>query len=186
MQGPPTIIVLAAGPASRFGAQGHKLAQVLGRRTVLGTTLHQALATGWPVAVVVTPALVPLSAPLVATRDLVVLDEADAAQGLGACVAAAVVARGDAAGWVLLPGDMPQIQPAALTRIGQAIQEHPAAHAQHQGHADYPLAFAAELYSELARLRGDQGPRRLLARYPAVAVELGDPALPVSADLRAG
>ena len=50
-------------------------------------------------------------------------------------------------------------------------------------------AGAAELYSELVLLNVDEGARRLVARYPAYGVEVGDPGVLVDidtdADLRA-
>ena len=175
MPATPTIVILAAGPGRRFGLHGHKLSQALGRGTVLGKTIHHALATGWPVAVVTTPSLVSLAAPAIATRDLVVLDPAEAARGLGHSMAVGVLAQAAAEGWVMLPGDMPLVRPSTLLAVGRALADHPVAYAQHQGHPGYPKAFAAELYSELVDLRGEEGARRLLARYPAAAVDVDDP-----------
>jgi molybdenum cofactor cytidylyltransferase len=37
------------------------------------------------------------------------------------------------------------------------------------------VGFAAELYSELVMLSGDEGARRLVARYPAIGVDVDDP-----------
>ena len=39
----------------------------------------------------------------------------------------------------------------------------------------HPVGFSAELFSELLSLTGDEGARRLLARYPAVGIEVDDP-----------
>jgi molybdenum cofactor cytidylyltransferase len=36
------------------------------------------------------------------------------------------------------------------------------------------VGFAAELYSELVLLKGDEGARRIVARYPAFGVEVAD------------
>jgi molybdenum cofactor cytidylyltransferase len=47
------------------------------------------------------------------------------------------------------------------------------------------VGFSAELYSELSVLSGDAGARRLLARYPAHAVELDDPGVLVDIDTEA-
>jgi molybdenum cofactor cytidylyltransferase len=44
------------------------------------------------------------------------------------------------------------------------------------------VGFAAELYSELVQLDGDDGARRVVSRYPAVAVELDDPGVLVDVD----
>jgi molybdenum cofactor cytidylyltransferase len=185
MNSRPTIVVLAAGPGRRFGAGGHKLLQSLGAGTVLGTTIQHALETGWPVAVVTTSALVPAAAPWIATRDLVVLDEAAAERGVGDSIAAGVAAHARAAGWLVLPGDMPLVRASTLLAVGAALAEHPVAYAQHNGRPGHPVGYAAELFSELAGLSGDAPARRLVARYPAVPVEVDDPGVLIDVDTEA-
>lgn len=185
MSARPTIIVLAAGPGRRFGADGHKLLQRLGPDTVLAETVRHAIATGWPVAVVTTEALAPSVAPWVATRDLVVLSEADAARGVGFSIAAGVVSHAGAPGWLVLPGDMPLIRPETVIAVGRALQQHPVAFAQFRGRRGHPVGFASELYSELMTLTGDEGARRLVARYPSVAVEVDDPGVLIDVDTEA-
>jgi molybdenum cofactor cytidylyltransferase len=44
------------------------------------------------------------------------------------------------------------------------------------------VGFAAELYSELAVLSGDDGARRVVSRYPALGLELDDPGVLVDID----
>jgi molybdenum cofactor cytidylyltransferase len=171
----PTIVVLAAGQGRRFDAERPKLAQPLGSGTVLGRTLRHAIETRWPVAVVTTPALATAVQAWVATRDLVVLSPEQAARGMGHSIAAGVAAHADAEGWLVLPGDMPLVRPASMLAVGRALEEHPVVYAQHQGRRGHPVGFAAELFSELIELSGDEGARRLLARYPAFGVEVDDP-----------
>lgn len=171
----PTIVVLAAGQGSRFGGGSHKLRQRFGPGTVLSGTLRHAVETGWPVAVVTTPMLADEVARWIATRDTVLLTMAEAARGMGHSIAAGVSAHAAAPGWLVLPGDMPLVRPSTLVEVGRALEEHPVAYAQHQGRRGHPVAFAAELYSELIALRGDEGARRLLARYPAFGVDVDDP-----------
>lgn len=182
----PTIIVLAAGAGSRFSGTGHKLQQPLGDSTVIGATLRAALATLLPVVVVTTRRLVPLVSPHVATRDVVLLPEvgSDAAQplGMGYSIAAGVLARPDAAGWLVMPGDMPLVRPASLKAVAAALEQHPVVYAQCGGRRGHPVGFAAEFYSELVALTGDEGARRVIARYPSVGVELSDPGVLVDID----
>lgn len=185
MSSRPTIVVLAAGQGRRFAAPGHKLQQPFGPGSVLSSTIRHAIETGWPVAVVTTGPLVGEVSPWVATRDLVVLPESLAARGMGHSIAAGVAAHADAAGWLVLPGDMPLVRPASMRAVGEALAEHPAAYAQHLGRRGHPVGFAAELFSELIALQGDEGARRLLARYPAIGVELDDPGVLVDVDTEA-
>lgn len=171
MRTPPCIVVLAAGLAPCSDA-------------VLLPTLRHALETGWPVCAVLTQAQVPVAARWIATRDIVVPDPAAVAGGLGPCIAAGVAAQADAVGWLLLPAAMSRVLPETLRAVGRALSSHPVAFAQHRGRTGHPQAFAAELFSELIALRDGSGARRLLARYPAVAVEVDDPGVLVDKEGR--
>jgi molybdenum cofactor cytidylyltransferase len=173
----PTIVVPAAGQGRRFGAaggEGHKLEQPLDGLTVLGCTLRQALAAQLPLLVVTTAALAPLVARQLATRDIVVLSPGEASRGMGYSIAAGVAERSRSAGWLVLPADMPRVQPSTLRAVAAALAHHAVSYAQHRGRRGHPVGFAAELYSELVQLDGDDGARRVVARYPAQAVEVDD------------
>ncbi len=191
---PCTLIVLAAGRGSRFRAGAgalayagvHKLAAPLADDTVLGTTLRHAIESGLPVVVVTTPPLFDLARASVAARDIVVLpevgDTADPEQGIGRSIAAGVGATPRAEGWLILPGDMPLVEPQTLRAVARQLAGHPIAFAQFNGRRGHPVGFAAELYSELVELSGDEGARRLVARYPAQAVDCEDAGILVDID----
>lgn len=170
-----SLIVLAIGTGAGDAPDVQTLLQPVGRSSVLALALRHAIATEWPLVVVTTEALAAPLARWVATRDIVVLDAQALAGGRGRAVAAGVAAHADADGWVVLPAQRPLVQPATLRAVGQALAEHPVAYAQHQGRPGEPTGFAAELFSELIALDGDDGPRRLTARYPALGVEVDDP-----------
>ncbi len=178
MNAQPTIIVLAAGGGFRFTGAGHKLAQKMRDSTVLGITLGQVVASQLPIVVVTTMALAELASRHVASKDVIVLPQVDSESpeplGMGYSIAAGVAARASSAGWLILPADMPLIQPATLRAVASQLGHHPAAYAQYRGRRGHPVGFAAELYSELVVLSGDDGARRLLSRYPAAAVEVKD------------
>lgn len=185
----PTIVVPAAGFGSRAGGPPHKLEQAFDGHTLLGATLRHAIETRLPVVVVTTEALAPLAARYLAARDIVVLSAAEAARGMGSTIAVGVSERADASGWLVLPGDMPLVRPSSILAVADALQQHPVVYAQHHGRRGHPVGFEAELYSELSQLEGDEGARRLLARYPSHGLELDDPGVLVDidtpADLRA-
>jgi len=184
------LVVLAAGQGSRFGQGGHKLSQKLGTSTVLGTTLAHALLSQLSVVVVTTAALVALAELTVAATDVVVIAEAgggappskpqttasagEARLGMGYSIAQGVLARPQASGWLILPGDMPMVQPHTLQAVAAQLEHHAVVYAQHLGRRGHPVGFSAELYSELVNLQGDEGARRLVARYPAHAVDVQD------------
>jgi molybdenum cofactor cytidylyltransferase len=183
----PTIVVLAAGLGSRFAGEGHKLAQPLqgdSGASVLALTLRHAIESRLPMVVVTTSDLAPIAWEQVAARDVVIIPATAPirGRGMGDSIAAGVVARSDAPGWIILPADMPRIQPRTLHAVAQALQTHAVAYAQYQGRRGHPVGFSGELYSELATLSGDEGARRLVARYPAEAVEVDDPGVLIDID----
>ncbi len=181
----PTIVVLAAGKGSRFKGSAHKLEQSLGDLSVLGSSLHNAIESHLPVVVVTVAALAASAAQLVAPRDVVIVPQDEAGFGMGYSIAAGVAASADSPGWLLLPADMPMVRPATLLAVAAALEHHAVAYAQHHGRRGHPVGFSAELYSELIRLTGDEGARRIVARYPAVGVDVDDPGVLVDVDTEA-
>jgi len=181
-----TVVVLAAGRSERFGAGRHKLAQPLGASSVLAQTLARAIASHLRTVVVTTAAFVDVARSSVAARDVVVLpdvgSDGNASLGMGTSIAAGVRASPDSAGWLVLPGDMPLVQPATLLAVARALDQHAVAYAQHGGRRGHPVGFAAELYPELTELSGDEGARRIIARYPAFAVDVDDAGILVDID----
>ncbi len=180
------VIVLAAGKGSRFDAGDHKLAARLGDQSILARTLRHAVASQLAVVVVTTAPFADIARSTVAARDVVVLPEVGSpgndALGMGYSISAGVSARPHAGGWLVLPGDMPLVRPATLQAVAQQLDHHAVAYAQYKGRRGHPVGFAAELYSELLALTGDEGARRLVARYPAFGVELDDPGILVDID----
>ncbi|MFZ2652068.1 MAG: nucleotidyltransferase family protein [Burkholderiaceae bacterium] len=192
----PAVIVLAAGKGTRFKQEehkpaqrkpgDHKLAQGLGPYSVLGTTLRRAIASQLPVVVVASEPLAELARRSIASRDVIIVPEVGTpgfeALGMGYSIAMGVMARADAGGWLILPGDMPLVRPATLIAVARELTQHPVVYAQYKGRRGHPVGFAAELYSELAMLTGDDGARRIVSRYPALGLELDDPGVLVDID----
>ena len=185
----PTVVVVAAGQGARFEGEGHKLVQPLGESSVLEHTLERVLASGLPMVVVTTSALVASVQRVVAARDIVLLPSAGSASreplGMGYSIAAGVNARAQASGWLILPGDMPLVRPDSLRQVAQALAQHAVVFAQYRGRRGHPVGISAELYSELSLLQGEEGARRLLGRYPSWPVELDDPGVLIDVDTQA-
>lgn len=178
-----TVIVLAASLGRRFGGDGQAPARDLGAEglgdagAAFSATLCNVLASGLSVLVVTTAEFAPLASRQVAERDVLVVPAPAPirGRGVGDTIAAGVQACANAPGWLVLPADMSRVCATTLLRVAEALRTHAVAYAQHRGRRGYPVAFAAEMYSELVALTGDEGSRRLVARYPACAVEVDDP-----------
>lgn len=136
----PTVIVLAAGRGERFaesGGQTHKLSAVLAGKTVLAHVLDAVRASGLPHHVV-------RPGPQAATA------------GMGDSIAAGVRATADAAGWLILPGDLPLIQAATLRQLALA-PVCPVLAPVHGGQRGHPVRFSAACGPALIALSGEQG-----------------------------
>jgi molybdenum cofactor cytidylyltransferase len=176
MKNEPAVVVLAAGAGSRYRGTRHKLSEKLGGDSVLASTLRNAIASGMPVVLVISEALIGEARGLVAPGDMVVVDtRSQTGWGMGDSIAAGVSVHSSASGWLVLPGDMPLVRPSSLRAVADALDLQPIAFAQHRGRRGHPVGFGVELFSELVMLKGDEGARRLLSRYPTAAVELDDP-----------
>jgi molybdenum cofactor cytidylyltransferase len=176
MKNQPAVVVLAAGAGSRYHGARHKLSEKLGGDTVLVRTLRNAIASEMTVVLVISENLIAEAKGLVAPEDMVVVDSrSQVGWGMGDSIAAGVSIHASATGWLVLPADMPLVRPASLRAVAAALDQQPIAFAQHRGRRGHPVGFGAELFSELVMLKGDEGARRLLARYPTAAVELDDP-----------
>jgi molybdenum cofactor cytidylyltransferase len=141
---------------------------------VLGTTVRHAVESQLPVVVVTTAALAPLVSQLLPSRCIVVLSGEEAGRGMGHSIAAGVAEHSGAPGWLVLPGDMPLVQSNTLLAVASALEHHAVVYAEHRGHRGHPVGFAAELYSELVVLTGDDGARRIVARYPTYGQDVSD------------
>jgi molybdenum cofactor cytidylyltransferase len=102
--------------------------------------------------------------------------------GMGHSIAAGVGAAGDADGWLILPADMPLVRPATIVAVAEGLERYPVCYAQYRGIQGHPVGFGTELYSELVALSGDEGAKRIVARYAAQPIEVDDPGVHIDVD----
>jgi molybdenum cofactor cytidylyltransferase len=144
------VIVLAAGRGERFIASGgatHKLSALLAGQTVLTHVLAAVQASGLPHHVV----------------------DADASRpGMGDSIAAGVRATPDAAGWLVLPADLPLVRADTLRAVAAALGQHPVAVPVYQGARGHPVGFSAACRDALLDLKGNQGAAPVLRAYQAI------------------
>ena len=163
---PPAVVVLASGRGDRFiasGGRGSKLQALLGGRPVLERTLDAVRASGLPWH----------------------LEDAGH-EGMGDSIAAGVRATRDAGGWLILPGDLPLVQPQSLQRVAAALASHDAVLPTWQGRQGHPVGFAPACRDALLMLSGPQG-AALIARAQvmvnrALTLALDDPGIVTDID----
>jgi molybdenum cofactor cytidylyltransferase len=173
-----TGILLAAGAGSRFG--GRKLLHPLPDGTPIGVAALRTLVQAIHRVVVVVRAGDAELAGCFAREGAHVLECADAVDGMGHSLAAAVRAEADAAGWIVALGDMPRVAARTIESVAAALEAGARiAVPVCRGERGHPVGFAASCRDELLALRGDAGARSILQRYAAdvVRVEVDDPGI---------
>ncbi|MFT4099547.1 MAG: nucleotidyltransferase family protein [Burkholderiaceae bacterium] len=168
----PTVIVLAAGRGRRFARSGgatHKLDALLGGVPVLEHVLRSVAASGLPCHVV-RPA-----------------DRSSAAaDGMGDSIARGVAATADAAGWLILPGDLPLVAPESLLRVAQGLAVQPVVLPVWNGRQGHPVGFGGGCRAALMALGGDVGAAAIVRAHrragTLLALHLDDPGIATDID----
>ena len=158
-----TGLVLAAGGSRRLGRPKQLLPY--GGATLLDHTLGTARACGFDQLICV------IGGGAEGVRDGVDLAGADVVEnrefgsGCSSSIAAALGAvdpRADVL--VLLLGDQPGVTPAAVAALLGGRGDAPLAACAYEDGRGHPLAFAREVFGDLAALHGDKGVWKLLDR----------------------
>ncbi|MBK6651689.1 MAG: nucleotidyltransferase family protein [Betaproteobacteria bacterium] len=162
----PTVLVLASGKGARFlasGGQGHKLHALLNGKSVLERTLDAVRASGLPWH----------------------LEDAGH-PGMGDSIAAAVRATSGANGWLILPGDLPLVQPETLFAVATALKAggivvpvHACATKPERGH---PVGFPVQYREALLALSGDKGAVGILRQADCKELPVNDPGVVADVD----
>lgn len=95
-------------------------------------------------------------------------------------VASAVMSCANTGGWILLPVDMPMVLGSTLLGLADALGRDSVVYPCHGHRRGHPVAFSAELFSELIGLSSESDLRRLVARYPAADLDVDDPGVHLS------
>ena len=146
--GKPTVLVLASGRGERFAASGggtHKLHALLAGKPVLQHTLDAVTASGLPWHV-----------------------EDAGHPGMGDSIAAAVRATPEAAGWLILPGDLPLVQAATLRAVAHALAQHAVVVPMFKGARGHPVGFSAACRDALLGLEGNKGAAGVVHAHAAI------------------
>jgi molybdenum cofactor cytidylyltransferase len=158
----PVVIVLASGRGERFvasGGSGSKLQAGLGGTTVLEHTLAAVRASGLPFHV-----------------------EAAAHPGMGDSIAAGVRATADAGGWLVLPGDLPLVQPGSLRAVAAALGQASVVLPFYRGTRGHPVGFGAMHGAALRALTGPEGAAAIVRAAQPMKLDLDDEGIVTDVD----
>ena len=169
-------ILLAAGASKRFGAD--KLLHPLTAQTPIALAALANLHSGVPrVIAVVRPGASLLESRLSEAGATVILC-ANAEEGMGASLAAAVAASGDVAGWIIALADMPFIRPHTIGAVAASLAAGAAIVAPtYHGERGHPVGLSSHFRAQLEALRGDEGARSILRlnQSKVTLIDVDDP-----------
>ena len=158
----PIVLVLASGKGERFLASGgkvHKLQALLKGVPLLERTLNSVRSSGLPWYV------------------------ADAGYpGMGDTIAAAVSANRQSNGWLILPGDLPCIQPKTLRNVTSQLDTYAAVVPSFQGVRGHPVGFSAQCRDALIALSGAKGAASVLRSVTTHVLPVDDIGITLDVD----
>lgn len=170
-------ILLAAGSATRFGSD--KLLHALPHDVPIAVQAARHLRAGveGKILAVVRPDSGRLREVL-EKEDCQVLVCEKAAEGMGASLACAVRAAGDAQGYLIALADMPFIRASSIAAVRDALAGGAQIAAPYfRGRRGHPVGLSAKFRAELEILQGDEGAKHILSVHQSeiVKVPVGDP-----------
>lgn len=158
----PVVLVLASGRGERFvasGGSGSKLQALLAGRPVLEHTLAAVRASGLPFH----------------------LEDAGH-PGMGDSIAAGVRATPGAAGWLVLPGDLPLVSPDSLRAVADALRQASIVVPTWHGTRGHPVGFSRQHGPALQALTGAEGAAAIVRSAQALKLELDDEGIVTDVD----
>lgn len=173
------VVLLAAGRSSRMGGP-NKLLALFDDKPLVRRTAERALASKASGTIVVTGHQRERVRAALSGLDVTFADNPDFAEGLSSSLKAGIfrVAE-DAAGAMIVLGDMPGVSSADLDRLIDAFRKaegRSVVRASHDGRRGNPVLLPRALFPAIAHLEGDTGARHLVGAegLDVVDVEIGD------------
>lgn len=162
------IVLMASGFGKRYGK--NKLLEPWQGRPLFTYGLHRALESRADPICVVTcfPAIREYVRRLPSAKRLQVVWNAHPERGISESIRLGVRRVRESEGCCFMVCDQPLLSAETLRRMFAAFDRHPDAICvcSAQGRRGNPVLFPGDLYGELLELRGDQGGRQILRRYP--------------------
>jgi molybdenum cofactor cytidylyltransferase len=166
-----TGLILAAGGSTRFGAPKQLLPY--GDRTLLDHVLDTARGCHFDQLLAVIGGSADAIREQVDLGGVQVVENRHFGEGCSSSIATALAAidpRADVL--VLLLGDQPGVTTQTVNALVGGRGDSPLAACAYEDGRGHPLAFAREMFEELAALHGDKGVWKLLDRHAHAVVEV--------------
>jgi molybdenum cofactor cytidylyltransferase len=169
-------LLLAAGAATRFGSD--KLRHPLPHGVAVAVQAARHLKAEVPRVIAAVRPGAEETARVLAAEGCEVVSCERAAEGMGASLACAVRAAGDADGYLVALADMPFVRRSTIAAVREALAGGALLAAPYfRTRRGHPVGFAGALRAELEALAGDEGAKRVLEAHAVrlVKIPVGDP-----------
>jgi molybdenum cofactor cytidylyltransferase len=192
----PAVIMLADDQSARSVQPSEVGADALGSRLALqayspiSTLIRRVQSMQMPMTLVAPSPLVASLAHLLSQDQMLPVDAPGVimqhSDWLVRGMAAGIMSCSHASGWIVLPVDMPMVKVSTMLALADELRHTPVVYPCHGHKRGHPIAFSAELFSELVQLSTEQDLRRLVARYPAAEVDVDDPGIHMAVGAHSG
>jgi len=162
-------VVLAAGSSRRFGT-ANKLLAMLDGKPMLTRVLDCVAALSLTRKIVVVRRGDGDVAALIDTALFDIVENSNAADGMGSSVSAGINECGDADGAMVTLGDMPFVQHATYLKLLATFHEHPdktVVAPAYEGRRGHPVLFRRQHFADLKALDDDTGAKHIIAANAA-------------------
>ena len=162
-------VVLAAGASQRFGAE-NKLLAILDGKPMLTHVLNRVASLSLSRNIVVVRRGDGDVASLIDTEIFDIVENSNAADGMGSSVSAGISACGGVVGAMLTLGDMPFVQHATYLELLAAFREHPdktIIAPVYKGRRGHPVLLRRQHFAALKALDDDTGAKHIIAANDA-------------------
>jgi molybdenum cofactor cytidylyltransferase len=159
------VLVLAAGRATRFGADKRLTTLPRGAR-VIDTVLEEIRQSGLPLLVCLGADDAALAQEL-QQRDIAVHRCIRASEGMGGTLAEGAAQLAAYDGMLIALADMPWIKAGTYAAVAAGLDQRNICVPSYRHKPGHPVGFSARYFPELMTLGGDAGARGLLEKYAA-------------------
>ncbi len=177
-------IVLAAGASTRMNGRVKQLLPWRGK-TLIENAIHAGAQSQADETLVVLGAHADAIQPIVEKTGARVVVNSEWAEGHATSIRAGLNALApEIAAAIFINADQPFLTPAVVDALIRRYRETdaPIIASVFAGRRGSPVLFDCAYFAELKELRGEQGGRELLAKYPVARVEFDDARLAIDVD----
>jgi len=178
------VIILAAGSSSRLGQPKQNL--VYKDKTLLQRTIETAMASVCDPVIVVLGANSEAIKPTIVNTDAIIVQNNEWSEGMASSIRAGIVELRkislDVKSVILMLCDQPFVDTYLLNLLILAKSKQGITVTSYNDTIGAPVLFDAIYFDELLQLKGTEGAKKLIQKYPDAVIEIPFPLAGVDVD----